>query len=197
MTFSLPVRCASGLLLMALSAIGTASSALAADTIVLTYGVLEASISVDELTTFAETGEQSSRLKRYVRMSGQEPGEIRRTLTREVEIDVVTLDAALNNPIGEAALDQVGDVIYMRSGSANRQALRSALVLSASDDDKLSLLEVMQNYPTSEVMVDGKRLASAYERIADLSDRAQDLMDLLNLDLLNLLGRTTRSLWGR
>lgn len=155
--------------------------ALAAETVVMTYGVLEASVSVEELTTFAETGEQSSRLKRYIRQSGQEPGAVRRTLTREVDVDVVVLDSLLNNVAGEYVLDQVGEVIHTRSGGANRQAMRSALVLSASEDNTLSLIEVIQNYPTSEVMVDGERMASAYAQIADLSDRVGEWFNLPDL----------------
>lgn len=167
----------------------------AAENVVLTYGVLEASVSVDELTTFAETGEQSSKIKRYIRQSGQEPDEIRQTLTREVDMDVVVLDSLLNNRAGEFLLDQVGEVIHTRSGSANRQAIRSALVLSASDDNQLSLIEVVQNYPTADVMVDGKRLASAYEQIAELSDRAQEVMDLF--DVFDKSVRSIGTLWRR
>jgi hypothetical protein len=191
MTFAQMLRYLSSTAFVGLSALTLSLPAIAADTVVMTYGVLEASVPVEELTTFAETGEQSSRIKRYIRMSGQEPEEIRQTLTRDVEVDVVVLDTILNNVAGEYVLDQVGSVIHTRSGGANRQAMRSALVLSASDDNQLSLIEVIQNYPTSDVMVDGKRLASAYEQIAELSDRAREW-----LDLLNLFGQQVRSFWN-
>lgn len=180
MTFVYMRRFISSAAFAGLSILSLSWPASAADTVVMTYGVLEASVSVEELTNFAETGEQTSRLKRYIRQSGQEPAEIRRTLTREVEVDVVVLDALLNNAAGEYVLDQVGDVIHTRSGSANRQAMRSALVLSASDDNQLSLIEIIQNYPTSDVMVDGERVVSAYEQIAELSDRAREWLERLN-----------------
>jgi hypothetical protein len=161
--------------------LGVAVPSLAAERVVLRYGVLEAAVSVDELATFAETGEQSRRLRRYLRLSGQDPETVRQTLNREVEVDVVVLDRVLNSFVGEYALDQLGKVIHTRSGRANRQAMRSALVLSASDDGKVSLIEVMQNYPTSDIMVDGKQLLSAYETIADLSGRVRDVLERLNV----------------
>lgn len=39
---------------------------------------------------------------------------------------------------------------------ANAKALRGALIAAASDDNKVSLLEVLDNYPTRQVYVDGK-----------------------------------------
>lgn len=53
----------------------------AADTVVLKYRFLRETVSVSELTTFAETGELSSSLRSYLRMAGKQPEELRRTLT--------------------------------------------------------------------------------------------------------------------
>ena len=68
------------------------------------------------------------------------------------------LDDILNNLIGEYILFQVGQVIHTPSKQANIQALRSALILSAMDDDKISILEFLQNYPTRRVMIEGLNL---------------------------------------
>jgi hypothetical protein len=39
-------------------------------------------------------------------------------------------------------------------------------VLSATGDDQITLLEVLQNYPTPEVVLDGDLIQEAYGRLA-------------------------------
>lgn len=156
-----------------------APTAKAADQVVLKYGILERSIAVSDLENFAETGELTRPLQRYIRISGESPDRIRETLTREFSASPRLLDRLLNNPIGEAALDQFSQAIYPPSGSADPAALRSALVLSASDDDQISILEVVRNYPTPEVYVDAERVVEAYSRIRDLRDRFAPILDRL------------------
>jgi hypothetical protein len=44
--------------------------------------------------------------------------------------------------------------------------LRSALVLSASPDRQITLLEVLQTYPTTTVVLEGDLIESAYRQLA-------------------------------
>lgn len=155
-------------LAIAIVTLGNSLPSAAADSIVLRYMAHRRSVSVDELTTLAETGEVSRPLQVYLRQANRDPEELRRWLTEEIEISPIVLDRALNNPLGNLVLDQVSQTIYTPSQRADRQALRGALILSASDDSKLSLLEVLRNYPTSEVHVDGDRLADTFNRLKAL-----------------------------
>lgn len=164
-----------------LGIIAGATAALAADKVVLKYGPLRESLSVAELSTFAKTGEASPSLNSFMRMTKAEPEGIRQTLTREVRINHVLLDRILNSPVGDLALDEMGKAIHTPSNSANRQALRSALVLSASGDGKLSLMETIQNYPTSEVQVEGERLESAYNQLDRVSRQIRGILGFLQL----------------
>ncbi|MFL9454258.1 MULTISPECIES: alpha/beta hydrolase [Nostocales] len=93
--------------------------------------------------------------------SGQDPQKVRKYLTEPVKVNLLILDKILNSRVGNAVLDQISQVIYTPSSKANRQALRSALILSASNDKKITLIEIIQNYPTSEVEVDGDKLGTA------------------------------------
>lgn len=156
----------------------------AAEEVVLRYSALERSISVDELTTLAETGEVSPELNSYLKTAGQKPERLRNLLTRTVAVSVVPLDHVLNSPLADPLLDQVGGIVHTSSDQANREALRSALVLSASDDSKISLLEVIQKYPTQEVYVNGNRLVAAYRQIADFSDHLNDILGGIGLPSL-------------
>ncbi|MBD2465403.1 alpha/beta hydrolase [Oscillatoria sp. FACHB-1407] len=158
-----------------------ATEAIAAERVVWRYRLLQGSLSVEELTALAETGEVSPALRSYFRLARRNPQQIRRVLTQETTVNPRVLDRVLNSPIGNVAIDQVSQAIHTPSQQANRQAMRSALVLSASDDSRISLIEVIQNYPTEEIYVDGDRLADAYQQIAGLQDRLNDLLNGGNL----------------
>lgn len=155
--------------------------ALAAEQVMLRYNVLERSVSIDELSEFAETGKTSRELRTYLRNSGQDPERVRELLSEEVEVRQLFLDEVLNSAPGEVILDRMGDFVQTPSGEANRQALRSALVLSASDDDRISLIEVLQNYPTQEVHVNGNRVANAYRQIQDIQENIAAVLDVIGL----------------
>lgn len=163
--------------LVAIALVG-AGDAMAAERVMLTYGPFRRSVSVEELTTLAETGEASRAIQFYLRAANKSPQDLQELLNREVDMDVVLVDRVLNSFVGRLALDQISTVIYTPSRQTDRQALRSALVLSAADDDAVTLLEIMQNYPTSEVYVDGERLVDAYRQLAALREQFDFLLNL-------------------
>ncbi|MDZ8029811.1 alpha/beta hydrolase [Nostoc sp. DedSLP04] len=152
--------------------------AFAAERVVLKYGIFRESLSVEELSTFAETGEVSPLLKVNLALARQDPKAIRQYLTQPVKVNAVFLDRALNSQIGNIILDRVSQVISTPSQRANRQALRAALVLSANQDGQVSLIEIIKNYPTNEVEVDGDRLQGAYRQLRRLQTNLQDLFGL-------------------
>lgn len=152
----------------------SSTNALAAEQVVLKYRIFRESISVDELTTFAETGELSRSLRVNLALARQDPRVVRRYLTEPVKVNFVFLDRVLNSPVGNLVLDNVSQVIHTPSRRADRQALRSAMILSARQDGQISLIEIIQNYPTQEVEVEGDRLQSAYRALRRIGGRLQD-----------------------
>ncbi|MHC5733734.1 alpha/beta hydrolase [Nostoc sp.] len=155
--------------------------AFAAEQVVLKYGIFRESLSVEELSTFAQTGELSRSLRVNLALARQDPKAIRQYLTEPMKVNPVFLDKVLNSQIGNIILDQISQVIFTPSRRADRQALRAALVLSASQDGQVSLIEIIKNYPTNEVEVDGvvyrrrHRLESAYRQLRRLQTNLQDL----------------------
>ena len=139
--------------------------AIAADNIIVKYGLLQESISLEELKTFSETGETSPKLDFYLKASNQSPSKIRRILKKPIPVDGVMLSDMLNNPFGGIVLNSFSDVITTPSKRASKESLRGALVTSALDNDDISILEVLENYPTSEVHLQGDRLVETYDQI--------------------------------
>ncbi len=167
------------------------SAAAAAEKVILKYSVIRMTLPVSELEIFAGTGKMSPALEMLLSQAKQDPEAVRRNLTRPVKVSQRFLDGTLNSKVGEIILDEVGQVIRTSSGNANREALRSALVLSATNDNEITLLEAMRNYPAAEVYVEGDRLVEAYgklvalsEQLGGVSERLQDILNKIRLPRL-------------
>lgn len=160
--------------LVSIFTIGTvigSSSAIAADSITLKYRIFRSSISVEELKTFSESGELSSSLDFYVRRSQQDPEHLRKALNSPVPANGVVAYRFLNSTPGEMILDQMTTVIKNPSGKANRESLRAAIVSSALEDNQIRLIEVIDHYPTSEVIVEGDKLIELHQNLNRVINR--------------------------
>jgi hypothetical protein len=153
----------------------------AAEKVVFKYGALRESVSTQELRDFATQGKPSAGLAGYIRKAGGNPQGVQTTLTQPIRVEARLVDRALNSGIGNLVLDRVGETIHPPAKTASRQALRAAIALSVKGDNQLSLLEIIENYPTQEVQVDGNQLAQAYNQINDLAQQAQRLRDWLSI----------------
>jgi hypothetical protein len=142
--------------------------AIAADTVIVKYGMLRESVSIEELTDFCETGATSSKLNYYLRISQQNPQELRKVLTTPIPVDGVMLSKMLNNPLGDIVLNSFTEILTTPSERASKQSLRGALITSALKNNDISIIEVLQNYPTSEVHLRGDRLIKTYQQIESI-----------------------------
>jgi hypothetical protein len=50
------------------------------------------------------------------------------------------------------------------------------LVVSASKDRQITLIEVIENYPTNEIEVEGDRLEAAYRQLRRLQGNLEDIL---------------------
>lgn len=151
-------------------------SSQAADEIVFRYGILRQRLAVSELTKFAETGEESPVLARYLRRANAQPAEVRRILSQPLTIDRNTLDRGLNNVAGDFLINELSAIVKTPNDEDNQEALRNALLGSTVGDNKVTLLEVLQNYPNSEVHIDVKQAIRTYDRIAKYQQPIQNIL---------------------
>jgi hypothetical protein len=156
----------------------TATPVLAAEQIVLRYRVFRQSFPVQELLNLADTGQPSLTLRAALALAKQDPKKVRHYLTAPVKVNPLILDRVLNSPVGNVILDQISQVIHTPTRKADRQAMRSALVLSAAKDNDIKLIEVIQNYPTKEVEVNGDNLEKAYRQLRSLQSSLQNMLGL-------------------
>lgn len=131
----------------------------ASERVIFTYGGFTQSVSLEELEEFTNTGEVSSSLNTLLNRANQNPFVMRWILRQEFPANTKLISDLLNTIPGEYVLSQTGNVVGAKSKRANVEALRGTLVTSASDNNLVSLIELLDNYPTHEVYVNGKVLA--------------------------------------
>jgi len=149
-------------------------SARSAERVVLTYGPFSQSVSVEELREFADTKEASSSLRFLAAVSNQELDVIHQVFTQEVRLNLRFLDRVLNSLPGEYLLFQTGQIFRTRSDQANIQALRAAFILSASDDNNVSIIEFLENYPVPEMYVEGRRFVRDLRNVRSFVERTEE-----------------------
>ncbi|MEB3358275.1 MAG: alpha/beta hydrolase [Synechococcales bacterium] len=131
-----------------------------AEQVIFHHGLIQPSFAVADLHDFVATGDVPDGWQLYLAIANLEPDALHALLTQEVTVNLGIADHLLNSAMGEQLLAYVGQVIHTPSQQANVQALRSALVMAAQDDARLSVLEVLDHYPHSEVHIDISQLVS-------------------------------------
>jgi hypothetical protein len=155
--------------------------AIAADRVYFTYGPLGRSIAVQELEDLVKTGKASNKLQWYLNFAHVKPEELSQVLTKEINLDFGFVNRVAYRLPGEYVLFQLGQILHTKSrqGEIQIQALRSTIVLSVSDDNKISLLEFLEKYPTPELYVDGVVLARVARRVNRLVDRIEPTLSVI------------------
>lgn len=141
------------------------NSTLAAQRIYLSYGAIERTISVASLETYAREGKLDDDLATYAEyVSPQRLAQLRRVLLERIELSPVAVSQFLYTPIGETLLERLGEVVQTEARQPGFYALRSALILAAADPQGLTLLNVLDKFPTGSMRINlGRSL-----QIADL-----------------------------
>ncbi|MDF2387363.1 alpha/beta hydrolase [Nostoc ellipsosporum NOK] len=150
--------------------------ALASERVMLKYNVLREPITTKELSTFAQTGKLSTLLQVTILLAQQDPEIIRQYLTTPIKISPTDLDKVFNSEIGDTTLGELSQVLHTRSRQGDQQALRSAFVASASQDQQITLLEIIQNYPAAEVEIEADRLETANNQLRRLQASLPDIL---------------------
>ncbi|WP_121970905.1 alpha/beta hydrolase [Leptolyngbya sp. BC1307] len=149
----------SGLCLSGLLPLTMVKSAAAAERVTLTYGFLEISTSVEALRAYGENGTVDAELAPYLRLlSEDQRSQFRQALqVRQNNIGPAQLSQFLYSSIGQNILRYAGGVVRTAGRRDGAKGLRGALVLAAAEPEGLSLLGVIENFPTRTVRIDSLR----------------------------------------
>ncbi|MEM9245135.1 MAG: alpha/beta hydrolase [Cyanobacteria bacterium P01_F01_bin.153] len=162
-----------------------------AEEVRLHYSIFSVTVDVEDLETLAETGEARPLLETYLNLGGQSPASARQLLNRPVEINANLLNTALAGPWGDALLGRFSHAISPSQDPSNyrhqglrgddRQwaiaALREAAKTSVKDDNQLTLLEFIQNYPADTMHVRVERIQEIQRDAAAIQRQASEVQD--------------------
>ena len=143
--------------------------AVSAERIAFSYGIFgEFYISIEDLETFARTGEITSSLAYYAdRFSEENLAELRNLLNRHFDINQVTASVFLNLPIGKELIQEL-DLIIDSPAKVSQPALRAALILAAAEPEGLTILNVLRLYSTKTLKLNTDRIAEAVDKATNL-----------------------------
>ena len=189
--------------------LGRSPVATAAEKVSFRYSLLEFSIPVDSLRTYAETGEVDHYLNFYLQSSTpQELEDLRELLTYNIDLNSITLYRFFNTSIGENILKNLGGFIQPTPTQNGLYSLRSALIMAAREPDGLNLLNFLRQFPSQTIYVNGENsLELAYnfvklieqtqqaiatvERQANIAAKSESQADFSQQLDLRKLGRFT------
>lgn len=127
---------------------------LAAEEIVVRYGILEQSLPVADLRQYAEKQKVTSELKFFLRfLSDKDQSKVQEALQVKLSLDLVALDKLLDTEIGKTFLSGVSPAIARRD-NAGIQALRAAIILGAKSTQGLGIISFLEAYPSKRLVID-------------------------------------------
>ena len=157
---------------------GWAKKALGAKEIILNYGALEFSVSVDSLETYATEGKLEGALKSYADfLTPEQLQQFKTGLVTEADFDHLAIAQFLYSYQGEKMLEQVSEVIRTDARQPGFYAIRSALILAAADRENggLTPLNVLKKFPTKTLRIDsrqGFKLFKDMSRVVQTNNKA-------------------------
>lgn len=159
----------------------TAYPALGAERIRFNYGVLERSIPISSLETYARTGKVDGNLAAYRKyLDKNQLAQLRKVLLTRIPLNQVEVSQFLYTPIGERLLKNLGKVIQTESNLSGFYAIRAALILSAADQKDFTLLNVLSKFPASAISINLNQSLAIAESLQNLVNQTQNAIALIN-----------------
>ncbi|MEH1828698.1 MAG: alpha/beta hydrolase [Nostoc sp.] len=159
----------------------TANQALGAERIKFNYGLLEESIPINSLETYARTGKIDDELAVYRQDVGKKQlTQLRQALTTPIPLNEVEVSQFLYTPIGEILLKKLGKVIQTESNLSGFYAIRAALILSAAEPNNFTLLNVLRKFPASAISINLNQSFQIVNALQDLVNQTQNVIALIN-----------------
>ena len=184
----------------------TANRAVSAERLKLSFGIVERSISVDSLETYAKTGQVNDELAAYFKYVPEASrGELREALLAPIDLGSVEVSQFLYSPIGEKLLETLSQVVqseFRNRGTTNSNKLRrssgfygtrSALILAASKPNNFNIINILRKFPSKTISIDLFRSLEIGLRARNIINRTQKAVALINKKSLEAASNQTVS----
>lgn len=144
-----------------------ATPTIAAEKIYINYGPFEVSLPISALELYAREGTINADLQQIAAyLPPDQMQQFREILQSRVSVTPVAVAQFLYSPQGEILLQRLGEIVQTPSRQSGFYAIRAALILAAADPEGLSLLKVLEKFPTASLRINS---AKGFENIEQLT----------------------------
>lgn len=141
----------------------------AAEQFDLIYGPFNWSISVQSLETFAREGKVAPDVAFFInRLTPQQKKQLQAFLITPYPIDPIMLHQLGHSYSGHRVLSFVGNVVQLPGGRSGYYGLRAAMVQAAAEPKGLTVINLLQKFPT-DFQID---VAKALQRVREATNLA-------------------------
>lgn len=159
----------------------------AIETVTLVFNESRTSVPFSDFRRFIETGEtQRTTLQNIFSRIPNTSQAVRSVFTSDIAIPRPLSERNFDNAIADFMLFQLSNALSSITVPDSLQPLRSALITSYRNNQSISILEVMSNYPLREMTVQLPRVERAYNRVNALAQRIPPALEA-NEFLFNLV----------
>jgi len=157
--------------------LGMVGSASAAETILLRFDETQVSVPIQEIEAFAESGAVTGDLQEFFQKYPEIQAETQDILDQQITVTEAFIQRTLSGSTGEFVLIQLRKLLSDPSGDADIESLRTTLINAYEDDNRFSVLELLQKYPESEIYVDLRGLQQVYGDVVTFVERIQPILE--------------------
>ena len=139
------------------------NSALAAESVLLTYNQEELNIPISKLKSFSQTGVLTPQMETFFQTTEQVPRVWSNLLTDEVKVPEF-IESFLESPRGRFVLHRIETVVFHLDEKSQAE-IDTALINSMKDDDTISIMEIVEKYPEPTVKINLNELETDYAEV--------------------------------
>jgi len=140
----------------------------------------EFDIPVQSLETFATEGKIDKKLEFYSQyFSRDKMAKLRELLQKRIKINHVQVSRFLYSSVGELLLNYLGEFIQTDANLNGFYALRSSLVLAATNQDGLNLIDVLKKFPSETIRIDPDVLFKISASVEELYEKTNQIPSFL------------------
>ncbi len=156
------------LILSAGATLALSSRANATELVTLQYKDRSALVTINDLSVFARSGVIPQSIQDLFDTTNDISSDISSILNKELKISPQFINSFIDSSIGDFILGGLDDVINNSSSSRDLTNVRSTLVAAYEDDNRVSLIELIERYPQKQVQVNVTSLEKTYNTVSSI-----------------------------
>ena len=156
------------LILSAGATLALSSRANATELVTLQYKDRSALVTINDLSVFARSGVIPQSIQDLFDTTNDISSDISSILNKELKISPQFINSFIDSSIGDFILGGLDDVINNSSSSRDLTNVRSTLVAAYEDDNRVSLIELIERYPQKQVQVNVTSLETTYNTVSGI-----------------------------